>query len=82
VACTLAQFFTRDYIVLWVLLLAVLLYFPVRQLIAVLYIRRAQKKIGEVDEAEQLRLKKRAGMTAGLLSLMFSYFYVAHLFSS
>lgn len=75
------QFFTRDYMILWTLLLALLLYFPVRQFIWVLYVRRAQNKISDVDEAEQMRLKNRAAVTSGLVCLLFSYFYVAHLFS-
>jgi hypothetical protein len=77
-----AQFFTRDYMFLWTLLLAVLLYIPVRQFIWVLYVRRARNKTGEVNDAEQMRLKSRAGVTAGLMCLVFSYFYVAHLFSN
>jgi len=76
------QFFTRDYMILWTLLLAVLLYFPVRQFIWVLYVRRAQNKVSKIEEAEQMRLKNRAGVTSGLLCLIFSYFYVTHLFSS
>lgn len=77
-----AQFFTRDYMILWTLLLAVLLYFPVRQFIWVLYVRRAQNKVSKVEEVDQMRLKSRAGVTAGLMCLVFSYFYVTHLFSS
>ena len=72
-------FFTRDYIWLWVLLLAGALFLPVRHLIWVLYMRRAQRQ-GEVEEAEGRRLKTRASVTAALLCFIFSVLYTNHLF--
>ena len=59
------ELFTSQYRYLWGALLAVMLFFPVRQLIWVLAVRRAIRKGGEgnVGAAERERLKKRAGMT-------------------
>lgn len=71
--------FTRDYLLLWALVLGAALFYPVRQLIWVLYMRRAHR-LGEPDEAEGLRLKKRATVTALLLCFIFSLLYTSHLF--
>ena len=71
--------FTRDYYLLWSLGLGVALFFPVRQLIWVRYMRRAQRQ-GEPDEAEGRRLKKRATVTAVLICFVFSALYTGHLF--
>ena len=74
--------FSPEYSYLWVVLLAVALFFPVRQMIWVLTVRRAIGKAGEenVDAAEQERLKRRAGVTSALLCLLFSVVYVNVLF--
>ena len=61
---------------IWTLILAVALFFPVRQLIWVLYVRRKQKKQKLVSEEEINTLKKRAAFTSIFLSLVFSYIYV------
>jgi hypothetical protein len=71
--------FTRTYMPLWALVLALALFLPVRQLIWVIYVRRAMRR-GEVDEDERRRLKKRAGVTSALLSFVFAYLYASHLF--
>jgi hypothetical protein len=71
-----AQFFSADYLYVWIVLLAALLFVPVRQLIWVLQVRRAQKKAGEIDAQEHARLKRRAGFSASLVCLIFAYFYV------
>ncbi len=71
--------FTKAYMPLWVLILALALFFPVRKLIWVLYVRRASRE-GEVEEAEVARLRRRAGVTSALLSLVFAYLYASHLF--
>ena len=71
-----AQFFAVEYIYLWIVLLAALLFVPVRQLIWILQVRRAQKKVGEIDARDQARLKRRAGFSASLVCLIFAYFYV------
>ena len=70
--------FTKDYLPLWALLLGVALFFPVRQLIWVLYMRRAHRR-GEPDETEGKSLRKRATVTAVLLCLVFSLLYTSHL---
>jgi hypothetical protein len=74
-----AEIFTQQYWPMWTVALALSLFLPVRRLIWVLYMRRAQRH-GEIDEAEQERLKNRAGITAALICLVFSYMYVNYLF--
>ena len=73
-----AAIFSADYQFLWASLLALGLFLPVRKLIWVLYVRRAKNR-AEIDDVEQARLRKRAGVTAALLCAVFSYFYTAHL---
>jgi len=74
-----AEFFTQQYWPLWVTALALALFLPVRQLIWVIYVRRALHK-GGGDEADQARLKRRAGVTAALICLVFAFIYVNYLF--
>ena len=74
-----AEIFNSDYWLLWALVLALALFVPVRQLIFVLYVRRARRH-GDVDDAEQKRLKGRAAVTAALLCLIFSVAYARYLF--
>jgi len=71
--------FTKDYLFLWTVLLALALFLPVRQLIWVLSMRRAQKKGADL-ETEGPRLKKRAAATSALLSFVFAFFYTLYLF--
>lgn len=71
--------FTRTFMPLWVLVLALALFLPVRQFIWVIYVRRAMRQ-GDVDEEQRQRLKRRAGATSALLSFVFSYLYASHLF--
>ncbi len=76
-----AALFAKEYALLWAMVLAAALFFPVRKLIWVLYVRRAMKKTGgEIDEAEQQRLKARAGMTSALVSFVFSILYTLNMF--
>jgi hypothetical protein len=76
-----ADLFSVKYQYLWMLVLAIALYFPARQLIWVLMVRRAERALGsETDSAERLRLKRRAGITSALLCFVFSVFYVGQLF--
>ena len=72
---------TADYDWLWTIVLAAALYLPVRRLIWVLYVRRAERD-GNEDEARREALKRRAGMTAVLLCFVFAYFYVSSVFGS
>ncbi len=76
-----AALFNKQYLMLWTLVLSGMLFFPVRQLIWTLYIRRAERG-GSADEEKRLTLKKRASITAGLLSFVFSFFYTTYLFSN
>ena len=61
---------------IWVILLSTVLFFPVRQLIWVLYVRKKQKTQQTVSEQEKKILKKRATFTSVLLCIVFSYIYV------
>ncbi len=62
---------------LWSLALAVVLFFPVRQLIWVLAVRREQRQTGGQvpDENVRRHLRGRAGVTSALLCLIFSAIY-------
>ncbi len=62
---------------LWSVALAVALFFPVRQLIWVLAVRREQRQTGGQvpDEKVRRHLKGRAGFTSALLCLIFAAIY-------
>ena len=77
-----AEMFSATYMPLWALALAAALFAPVRRLIWVLYVRRAERDGKAVSEEERLALRRRAGVTALLLCLVFSWFYMAHLFGT
>ena len=66
---------------LWVILLSTVLFFPVRKLIWVLYVRKKQKSQQTVSEEEKKNLKKRATLTSILLCIVFSYVYVNQVFN-
>ncbi len=66
---------------LWIVLLTTALFFPVRQLIWVLYVRKKQKSQQSVSEEEKKNLKKRANFTSVLLCIVFSYIYVNQVFN-
>ena len=66
---------------LWIILLSTVLFFPVRKLIWVLYVRKKQKTLQFVSEEEKISLKKRATFTAILLCIVFSYIYVKQVFN-
>ena len=66
---------------LWVILLSTVLFFPVRKLIWVLYVRKKQKSQQTVSEEEKKTLKKRATLTSVLLCIVFSYIYVNQVFN-
>ena len=66
---------------IWVALLSVALFFPVRQLIWILYVRKKQKEQQSVSEDEKIILKKRATFTSILLCIVFSYLYVNQVFN-
>ena len=66
---------------LWIIFLSTALFFPVRKLIWVLYVRKKQKTQQSVSEEEKKILKKRATFTAALLYIVFSYIYVKQIFN-
>ena len=66
---------------IWVIVLSVALFFPVRQMIWVLYVRKKQKSQKLVSDEERKSLKKRATFTSILLCIIFSYIYVNQVFS-
>ena len=66
---------------IWVILLSTALFFPVRQMIWVLYVRKKQKSQKLVSDEERKSLKKRATFTSILLCIVFSYVYVNQVFN-
>ena len=66
---------------MWVILLSLALFYPIRQLIWVLYVRKKQKIQKIVSEEEKKILKKRANFTSILLCIVFSYVYVSQVFN-
>ena len=77
--------FTSFYIAfhdpIWVIVLSTVLFFPVRQMIWVLYVRKKQKSQTTVSDDEKKNLKKRATFTSVLLCIVFSYLYVTQVFN-
>ena len=65
----------------WVIMLSVVLFYPIRQLIWVLHVRKKQKKQKMVSEEERKILKKKSTFTSIFLSIVFSYIYVAQAFN-
>ena len=66
---------------IWVLVLTTALFFPVRQMIWVLYVRKKQKSQKNVSDDEKKILKKRATFSSLLLCFVFSYLYVTQVFN-
>ena len=66
---------------IWVLVLTTALFFPVRQMIWGLYVRKKQKSQKTVSDDEKKNLKKRATFTSFLLCVVFSYLYVGQVFN-
>tara|TARA_Y100000590_G_scaffold418967_1_gene520301 strand:- start:895 stop:1134 length:240 start_codon:yes stop_codon:yes gene_type:complete len=66
---------------IWIIVLSVSLFFPIRQLIWILYVRKKQKIQKLVSEEEKKKLKKKATFTSILLSIVFSYIYVTQVFN-
>ena len=77
----LTTYYTAFHDPLWIILLSTVLFFPVRKLIWVLYVRKKQKIQQLVSEEEKSSLKKRATITAILLCIVFSYIYVKQVFN-
>ena len=76
-----ASFYIALHDPIWVVLLSAALFFPVRQLIWVLYVRKKQKSQKMVSDEEKKGLKKRATFTSVLLCVIFSYIYVGQVFN-
>ena len=76
-----ASFYLAFHDPIWITLLSIVLFFPVRQLIWVLYVRKKQKTQQSVSEEEKNILKKRATLTSILLCIVFSYLYVNQVFN-
>ena len=72
-------FASPDYFWIWALLLGGALFYPVRQLIWVLQVRRAERD-GNQDEERRATLKRRSTFTSILLCFAFAFFYTQHLF--
>tara|TARA_B110000438_G_C15409951_1_gene477123 strand:- start:161 stop:400 length:240 start_codon:yes stop_codon:yes gene_type:complete len=66
---------------LWIILLSTALFFPIRQLVWILHVRKKQKIDKLVSEEEKKNLKKRASFTSFFLSIVFSYIYVSQVFN-
>ena len=77
----LVNFYTSFHDPIWVIILSAALFFPVRKLIWVLYVRKKQKAQSKVSEEEKISLKKRANFTSILLCIVFSYLYVIQVFN-
>lgn len=74
--------FTSEYRWLWTVVLGVMLFFPVRQLIWVLSVRRHERRTGkQADEETRSSMRRRSVATSALLCLVFATTYVAILFA-
>ena len=78
---TFTTFYLAFHDPIWVIVLSSALFFPVRQMIWVLYVRKKQKLQKEVSDDEKRVLKKRATFTSVLLCIVFSYLYVTQVFN-
>ena len=74
-----AELFTAKYALVWMVVLAVALFFPARQMIWVISVRRAERD-GDKNEERRMALKNRAGVTAALLAFVFAYLYTSVMF--
>ena len=65
---------------LWVALLAALLFYPVAQLVWVLSVRRLERRRGEpLSDEERRGQRRRAFLLSAFLSLLFSVVYNLYL---
>ena len=76
-----ASFYIAFHDPIWVIVLSTALFFPVRKLIWVLYVRKKQKSQMTVSDDEKITLKKRATFSSVLLCIVFSYLYVSQVFN-
>ena len=77
------ELFSPQYQWLWTLALCAALFFPVRQLIWALSVRREERKLGKpTDDGRRRALKRRAAFTSFLLCFIFSIAYIHVMFRS
>ena len=74
-----AELFTEKYALIWIVALAAALFFPMRQMIWIISVRRAERD-GDQNEERRGALKKRAGVTSALLAFVFAYLYTTVMF--
>lgn len=75
--------FSPQYQWLWTLVLGAALFFPVRQLIWAMSVRREERKLGtQTDDERRQALRRRAAFTSFLLCFVFSIAYVHVMFRS
>ena len=72
--------FSHQYWLLWALVLGIALWFPLRQLIWTMSMRRLYKKKLPLDTAVADRIKRKASLTSILISMLFAIFYTQYLF--
>ena len=77
----LTSFYIAFHDPIWIIVLSAALFFPVRQMIWVLYVRKKQKSQKTVSDDERKILKKRATFTSALLCIVFGYLYVTQVFN-
>ncbi len=75
-----SEFYLAFHDPFWVVVLSSALFYPVRQLIWILYVRKKQKEEGDVSEELKQKQKRRANFTSILLCVVFSYIYVIQVF--
>lgn len=77
------QIFSPEYQWLWTIVLGAALFYPVRQFVWVMSVRREERKLGQdTDEARRVALKRRSTVTSVLLCFVFSILYVQVMFRS
>jgi hypothetical protein len=74
------ELFSPEYGWVWAVALGGALFFPVRQFLWVMYVRRAERD-GKQDGARRGALRRRATVTACLLCFVFASLYTLHLFA-
>jgi|SaaInl8_150m_RNA_FD_contig_21_1268008_length_359_multi_6_in_0_out_0_1 hypothetical protein len=78
------EIFSPKFQNLWAMIMAIALWFPVRNVIWQMTVRRAIRKAGEeiMSETEKQRLRRRAGVTSAMICIIFSFVYMGVLFTS
>ena len=72
--------FSHQHWLLWALVLGIALWFPLRQLIWAMTMRRLYRKKLPLDAAVSARIKRKASLTSILISMLFAIFYTQYLF--